>query len=74
MNARREHSTESFLRHEKVEKKIDFSKDRGWLVDNSWQTTMHLLKVFISRLIDDSDRWRGVCVADHFYPHLEKKN
>lgn len=40
-----------------------FSKDeRKWIervVDNSWQRTMHLSKVFISRLMDGVERRRG---------------
>lgn len=47
----------------------DFLKTDCRLVGNSWQTTMHLLKVFISRLMDDAERWRGSAPHPilHFY-------
>lgn len=31
----------------------------GSVVDNSWQTAMPFLKVFISRLMDDGEVWKG---------------
>lgn len=58
---------------------IDFQKTEGGggrLVDNSWQTMMHLLKVFIPRLMDDSDRNGGGLHTSrsHFYPYHKKQN
>lgn len=37
----------------------DREKEIGKVVDNSWPTAMHHRKVFISRLMDDGEVWRG---------------
>lgn len=46
----------------------------GKVVDNSWQTTIDLLKIFISRLIDNGERRRASALQPffHFYHHHMK--